>query len=123
MNTQEVANKLVNFCKTGNFQEAQETLYAANAVSVEPEGSPNPVTEGMEAIAAKGQQWSNMIEEVHSMEISEPIVAGNHFSLTMKNDVTFKERGRQKMEEVCVYEVKDGKIVREQFFYPLPPQG
>jgi hypothetical protein len=25
--------------------------------------------------------------------------------------------GRSTMEELCVYEVKDGKIVKEQFFY------
>jgi hypothetical protein len=34
--------------------------------------------------------------------------------LTM--DVTMKGRGRVKLEEICAYEVKDGKIVSEQFF-------
>jgi hypothetical protein len=40
----------------------------------------------------------------------------------MTNDVTFKEHGRSKIEEVCVYEVQSGKIVKEQFFYPMTPQ-
>jgi hypothetical protein len=31
-------------------------------------------------------------------------------------DVTMKARGRMKLEEVCVYEVKDGKIASERFF-------
>jgi hypothetical protein len=37
----------------------------------------------------------------------------------MSFDVTFKERGRQQMEELCVFEVKDGKIINEQFFYTM----
>jgi len=37
----------------------------------------------------------------------------------MSFDVTFKDRGRQQMEEVCVYEVNNGKIVNEQFFYTM----
>jgi hypothetical protein len=32
-------------------------------------------------------------------------------------DVTMKGQGRMNMDEIAVYEVKDGKIVKEQFFY------
>jgi hypothetical protein len=32
-------------------------------------------------------------------------------------DVTMKGRGRMNLEEICVYQVKDGKIVREEFFF------
>lgn len=35
----------------------------------------------------------------------------------MGMDVTLKGMGRMKMDEVPVNEVKDGKIVKEQFFY------
>jgi hypothetical protein len=38
----------------------------------------------------------------------------------MDMDVTYKGQGRSMMSEVCVYEVKDGKIVTETFFYNLP---
>jgi len=54
---------------------------------------------------------------VHAVKISEPVVMGNHFTITMENDVTFKERGRMEIQETCVYEVSNGKIVREQFFF------
>jgi hypothetical protein len=37
----------------------------------------------------------------------------------MDFDCTFKDEERQKMEEVCVYEVKDGKIASEQYFYTM----
>jgi hypothetical protein len=32
-------------------------------------------------------------------------------------DATMKGVGRTKMDEIALYEVKDGKIVKEQFFY------
>jgi len=118
MTTQAVANRLVELCRAGKWNEAQDELYAANAVSIEPEGANMPKAEGMEAIKAKGEQWASMVEEVHSGEVSDPIVAGNHFSCTMITEATFKNMGRQKLEEVAVYEVQNGKIVKEQFFYP-----
>jgi hypothetical protein len=37
-------------------------------------------------------------------------------TITLSMDVTMKGRGRMKLEEVCVYEVKNGKIASEQFF-------
>ena len=117
METQEVANKLIEYCRLGQYTEAQGNLYNENAVSIEPEGSPNANVYGLDAIKQKAEQWAEMVEEVHGGEVSDPIVAGNFFAMTMKNDVTFKGTGRQKIEEVCVYEVKDGKIVKEQFFY------
>ena len=58
-----------------------------------------------------------MMEEFHGAAIGDPIVSGNHFSCSMMMDATFKETGRERMDEICVYEVKDGKIVKEQFFY------
>ena len=39
------------------------------------------------------------------------------FTIALGFDATYKEGGRRAMKEVCVYEVKNDKIVREQFFY------
>ena len=60
-----------------------------------------------------------MVENFHGGEVSDPVVTGNWFALTMTLDATFKGRGRTKMEEVCVYQVRNGKIVKEQFFYDV----
>ena len=54
---------------------------------------------------------------MHGNYTGEPIIGGTHFFLTMGMDVTMKGRDREKMDEICVYEVKEGKIVKEQFFY------
>ncbi len=121
MTTREVANRLVELCRTGQWENAFAELYSNDAVSIEMPGSPYPERcEGMEAIAAKGKQWEGMVEDFHGVEVSDPIVAGDHFSCTMTMDITIKGMPRTKNEEVCVYEVKDGKIVSEQFFYSLP---
>ena len=118
MTTTEIANQLVELCKTGQWDKAQEELYADHAVSIEPAGGPWPEkVEGLEAIKAKGDQWSASVEEVHGMEIEGPIVAGDYFTCSMKIDVTMKGMPRSLNEEICLYKVEDGKIVSEQFFF------
>jgi hypothetical protein len=117
MTTLEIATKLVTYCRTGQFDKCYAELYNPNAISQEPEGAMWEVAKGMQEIAAKGEKWNAMVQEMHGAEVSEPIVAGNHFTCRMWNDMTFKDGNRTQMDELCVYEVQDGKIVKEQFFY------
>ena len=65
----------------------------------------------------KGEIFRSMVEEVHGGYCSEPIVAGNHFAIAMGMDVTMKGQGRSTMDEIAVYQVKNGKITKEQFFF------
>jgi hypothetical protein len=122
MTTKEVANKLVGYCRNGEFENAMTELYSNEIVSVEPEGAPVKVVEGIEGVVAKGKQFNDMVEEFHGIEVSDPVVADNFFSVAMKMDVTYKGAPRGIMEEVALYKVKDGKIVHEEFFYtPMQP--
>jgi hypothetical protein len=116
--TQEVANRMNELFKEYKWAEVHEELFAENAVSIEPPHSKGMQTvEGLAAIKKKGEDFNNMVEEMHGGWVSEPLVGGNYISFAMGMDVTYKGMGRQKMEEISVYEVKDGKIVKEQFFY------
>lgn len=117
MTTQEVANRLVELCRTGQNASAYDEIFADNAVAIEPAHTGQPATEGIAALKAKTAQYMGSVKEMHSAYCSDAIVAGNHFSCTMGMDVTFQDGNRIKMDEVCVYEVKDGKIVKEQFFF------
>lgn len=118
MTTQEVANRMNELFKENKWNEVQDELYAENAVSIEPPSSQGlPTVEGLAAIRKKGEDFNNMIEEMHGGWSSEPIVAGNFISVGMGMDITMKGAGRMKMDEIAVYEVKDGKIVKELFFY------
>jgi hypothetical protein len=119
MTTQELASRLANYCREGQFETAQKELFSDDMVSIEPFPTPGfeMETKGREANVAKGQQFTSMVEEVHSIAISEPLITENIIAFTMDMDLTMKERGRTKMNELCVYTVKDGKIISEQFFY------
>jgi hypothetical protein len=118
MTTGQIASRLAELCRQGQFQAAQKELFAESAVSIEPEATPDfpRETSGLNAIIEKGHKFESMVEKVHSCSTSAPLVAGNAIAFTLTMDVTMKGRGRIKLEEICAYEVKDGKIVSEQFF-------
>lgn len=117
MNTQQVAERLVALCRKGEISKAMEELYADEIVSIEPEHAPTKSAKGKKAVLEKGKQFASMIEERHGGSFSDPIVSGRYFSAAMMLDATFKGMGRMKLEEICVYEVKDGKIAWEQFYF------
>lgn len=122
MNTQQVADRLVELCRRGEFTKAQDELYAQEAVSLEPEGAPAGAlgnARGLDAIREKGKAFDQTYETIHDVTVSDPLVAGEYFSIVMGLDATWKQGGRYAMEEICVYRVRNGKIVLEQFFYPV----
>jgi hypothetical protein len=121
MTTQEIANKLVQLCSLGKFMEAVEALYSPDIVSIEPVAPPGGSREakGIDAVRGKGE-WYMANHEIHSSKVEGPLVAGNFFAVTFKLDVTFKPKSQRfTMEEIGVYQVTDGKIVREEFFYAM----
>lgn len=121
MTTQEVANKLVELCSEGKFGEATETLYSPDIVSMEAGAPPGTSREskGLAAVKAKGEWWTAN-HDVHSAIVEGPIVAGSHFAVVFKLDVTFKPQSKRfTLEEVAVYKVADGKVVYEEFFYNM----
>jgi ketosteroid isomerase-like protein len=115
--TKTIANTLCELCSRGEFQRAQDELFADDAESIEPPHAQMPSVKGIEAIREKGKAFDETVLENHGVYVSEPVVAGNHFAVTMGMDVTFKDGNRVNMEEVAVYKVENGKIVSEQFFY------
>jgi ketosteroid isomerase-like protein len=118
MNTQQIATRLAELCRQGQFEAAQKELFAEDAVSIEPHATADfpKETRGLRAIVDKGHKFGSMMEKVHEVRASDPLVTGNAIALALSMDVTMKGRGRVKLEEICAYEVKDGKIVSEQFF-------
>ena len=119
--TMEVANKLVALCKVGKFEEAVSTLLADDVVSVEAAAPPGMQREakGLAAVKQKGEWWTSN-HEVHSFEVTGPWPHDDRFIVGFSFDVTFKpESKRFAMDEAALYTVKDGKIVREEFFYDM----
>ena len=123
MTTQEVANQLVTYCQENNYKAAYD-LYAEDAVSIEMDGMPGEkITTGKENIWNAYLQWEESIEEMHGGSVGEPVVAANHFVLPMSMDATFKGQGRMAFDELCIYQVENGKIKKAQFFYEVPSMG
>ena len=119
MNTMEIARKLVELCKQGKNLEALNTLFAADVVSVEAFDPPGGQREakGIAAVKGKGEWWVAN-HEVHSALVTGPWPHDDRFIVGFQYDVTNKPSGkRMKMDEVGLYTVRNGKIVREEFFY------
>ena len=121
MTTQEVANRYYELASQSKWMEIQDEFHGDNVICQEPEHVASRgvqvVTKGREAVKAKSIANRDMIETIHSQYCSEPVVAGNFFSVGLKRDVTFKNRPRVQLEEICVFQVSEGQIVLEQFFY------
>lgn len=118
MTTQEVAEKLVAMCREGKVEEAKVEFFTEETLSIEPkEGFLPKETKGLKAIQDKAALFISRVDQFYGSTITDPIVAGNYFSLGWDTDIQMKGEQRQSMNELCVYEVQDGKIVTERFFY------
>ena len=121
MTTLEVGKKLVDYCKKGQNMEAIKALYSPDIVSVEAMSMPNMPAEmkGMEAILGKNQWWVEN-HDVHSGSCEGPYPHGDRFIVRFNYDVTNKpSKRRMTLDEMALFTVKDGKIVREEFFYVM----
>ena len=123
METKQVAEKLVELCKQGKNLEAIDTLYSPDIVSVEAMSmGPEMPAElrGIDAIRGKNQWWFEN-NEIHSAQVTGPFPHNDRFAVMYDYDTTPKDgptKGqRTKMQEVALYTVNDGKIVREEFYY------
>lgn len=118
MTIQEIANRLVHLCRQGQYEQAVHELYDHNARSVEPEGSNMPSVQGLDQFEIKGKAFEEQIAQHNSSSVSDPIVAENFFAIGMYMNVDFVDGPKSvDMNEICLYEVRDGKIVREEFRY------
>ncbi|MBK8884492.1 MAG: nuclear transport factor 2 family protein [Bacteroidales bacterium] len=117
MTTREVADRLVELCRKGLVLEAQQELFADEVTSHEPAHSQTPPAIGKEAVLAKGKHFVSLIEERRSGSFEDPIIAGDYFSFVCKLDATLKGVGKVVWDEICVFGVKNGKVISEQFFY------
>ena len=119
-----VGKRLVELCKQGKNDEAMDTLYSPDIVSVEAGGGGNMPAkmEGIAAVKGKSEWWVAN-HEVHKAEAEGPYPNGDRFVVHFKYDVTAKAGPmagkRFVMDEAALYTVKDGKITHEEFFYSM----
>jgi SnoaL-like domain len=113
-----VAMGLIRMCREGRFVDAVKEYYAPNIVSCQAMScGENPrIEEGFETILGNNERWVAN-HDIHTMELSEPFVSEGGFSVIYTMDFTVKSTGQRITgREVAVYDVENGKIVRECFY-------
>ncbi len=124
MTTKEIADRLVELCRTGQSLKALDTLFSDKIVSVEAIGNATmpAVTEGLAAVRGKNEWWVAN-HEIHSAVVDGPYPNGERFAVVFDFEVTPKigpfAGKRTPMKEVALYTVESGKIAREEFFYSM----
>jgi hypothetical protein len=118
MTTQEVAARFNELAQQEKWFEIQDELFAENVRSIDPPNSPYlGRAEGKDAVRKKGEEFVKRIQAVHRAFTTKPLVTGNHFVVGREKEMTVQPHGRIQINQVMLYEVKDGKIILEQFFY------
>lgn len=115
---QEIADRFHELAQQEKWFEIQDEFFSAGVRSVEPAHSTYlGYAEGKEAVYNKGMEFVHRITEVHKMHTSAPLVSAHHFVVERRMDITVQPHGRIQINELMLYEVRDGQIVLEQFFY------
>ncbi|MEN0053259.1 MAG: SnoaL-like domain-containing protein [Mucilaginibacter sp.] len=114
MSTKGIAEKFVQLCREWKNTEFKTMFYAEEITRIEAQGK--KIT-GLQAVLQCGLNWRDKVQHVNSVQISDPIIAEDYFAVSMRMDVSYKDGTRSILDEICVYGVKDGKIISEQFFF------
>ena len=118
LSTQEVAARFNELARQEKWFEIQDELFADDVRSIDPPDSPYfGYAKGRDDVRKKGETFVKKIENFHGAHTTEPVIGGNHFAVEREVDVTVQGHGRIQINQVMLYEVKDGRIVLEQFFY------
>jgi hypothetical protein len=100
----------------GQDKPLWDKFWARSAISMEGEGMPM-AWNGRKAIEAKSKWWNDN-HVIHSAKATGPYVGAQAFAIHFEMESEEKSSGRRTwMEEVGVYTVQKGKVVREEFMY------
>jgi hypothetical protein len=112
LTTHEVARRFNELAQQERWFEIQDEFFADNVRSIDPSNSPYfGYAEGKLQVRKKGEDFVKRIEVFHGGHTTEPLVIGNHFAVGRSKDMTVQGHGRIQINQVMLYEVKDGKIV------------
>ena len=114
----DVARAFIALLRAGKADEVEKKWLAPGIESVEGLGA-SMAWSGRKAVLAKYRAWE-ADHEVHRMSVDGPWIGATGFALRFAIDATQLSTGQRKeLEEIAVYTVRDGKVVREEFHYAL----
>lgn len=110
----EIGEDLVKLFNQGKFAEVERKWWSPKIESVEGIGMS---WSGRKAVESKNSEWMEQ-HVIHGSSAEGPYVGATGFSVKFRMDVEVRETGeRMVMDEIGVYTVLNGKIVREEFMY------
>ncbi|MBX3386449.1 MAG: nuclear transport factor 2 family protein [Phycisphaeraceae bacterium] len=113
----EVGDSLVTMFNRGEFKAIEDKWWSPAIESIEGMGM---AWAGRAKVEEKNAWWSAQ-NEIMGASAEGPFVGATGFAVKFRMEVLEKASGkRTQMEEVGVYTVRDGKIVREEFMYRTP---
>ena len=123
MSVKQIGQKLVALCRADQNLQCIDELYADDVESIEAgetKGGFARVTRGKAAVRAKNVKWAAE-QVIHQALVEGPYPHGaDRFAVRFAYDVTNKASGQRfQMDEVAIFTVAGGKIVKEEFFYDM----
>jgi len=98
----------------GQALEAFEEFYADDVVMQENADEP---TRGKEANRKREEEFFAAVEEFHGAELVGSAAVGDTSYSEWMWDVTLKDVGRVKMEQVAARRWRNGKVASERFYF------
>ena len=111
----EIANRLTELVGEQKFVEAYEQLYAPDAEIIDPLNREPLAVKGLNNLLERAKNLLSWTD-IHEISISEPLVQGNTFTISRSMNYTIMGQFHTDVKQRCVYQVKDGKIVSQQYF-------
>lgn len=113
-NPEQIGRSLVEMFNAGKFAEIEAKWWSPAIESIEGMGM---AWSGKAAVDAKNKGWMDQ-NEIVGCAAEGPYVGATGFSVKFRMEVRERATGKQvRMEEVGVYTVSNGKIIREEFMY------
>jgi hypothetical protein len=112
----EVGKDMVSMFNRGQLAEIEAKYWSSEIASIEGLGV-NMGWFGRKAVEEKNAGW--MADHViHGAAAEGPFVGSSGFAIRFKMDIETKSTGKREIiDEIGVYQIQNGKIVREEFMY------
>lgn len=115
MSVKERIEDVYNHIQNGTALEAFEKYYDEDVTMILEDGTE---VEGKDANRDRENEFFDSVEEFHGAGVVNITSNEDEEATAVESwmDVTFKESGRMKIEQVATQQWEDGKIVRERFY-------
>ena len=113
-NLQQRLNDLLGYIRQGKIIEAMNEFYDKDTVMQE---NTNPPTYGLDANIEREKQFMSGVKELRGFTVTASGVGDNVTFYESTSDIVTKGGVPVHIEQVSLAKWKNGKIVRERFYY------